>query len=129
MQLTQAGEYAVLGVTYLALNPAKNVLIKDIAKEYNISVSFLAKIFQNLARCNLIISTRGKNGGFKLAKKPKKISVKDVLEAVEGPFNIVSCFESKKCNRQKKCKIKRVWKKAQKSMLEVLEKATVAELI
>ena len=83
MQITRAGEYAVLGLMCLARRPFGSVvMIDEVSREEHIPKSFAAKIFQSLVKAGLVQSTRGSGGGFVLLKKPDSITVLDVIEAI-----------------------------------------------
>ena len=75
----------MLGLLNLARRaPEELVMIEDVSREESIPKSFLAKIFQSLVKAGIIRSTRGSGGGFALVKTPNKISVLEVIEAIEG---------------------------------------------
>jgi len=96
MQITRAGEYGVLGLIALAKRaPGSVVMINQVSREEDIPKSFLAKIFQCLARSGLVHSVRGTGGGFSLARKPEEISVLEIIEAIEGPIALQRCLEMK----------------------------------
>ncbi len=127
VRLTRAGEYAVRGMVHLARKPKDElILIADIAKSEGVSVSFLAKIFQKLSKVGLIESQRGATGGVSVGRVPSEISLKLIIEAIEGPFALNRCLLiENKCDRADGCLISNVWHKAQSKMLEVLEEATL----
>ena len=82
MLLTKKSEYALLSLISIAKsNEPKNV--DELSRELNISKSFLAKIMQNLAKQNLVISHRGVNGGFALNKSWKNITILEIVVAAE----------------------------------------------
>ena len=82
MLLTKKSEYALLSLISIAKgNEAKNV--DELSRELNISKSFLAKIMQNLAKQNLVISHRGVNGGFALNKSWENITILEIVVAAE----------------------------------------------
>ena len=90
MLLTKKSEYALLSLISIAKsNEAKNV--DELSKELNISKSFLAKIMQNLAKHNLVISHRGVNGGFALSKSWETITILEIVVAAEE--KLPSVFE------------------------------------
>jgi Rrf2 family protein len=87
MKVSGSTGYGLLAVGYIARNQQKGlVLSHDIAKHYNIPLEYLFKIMQQLSRVNILASKRGPRGGFRLAKPPSKITLLEVIEAVEGPF-------------------------------------------
>ena len=90
MLLTKKSEYALLSlITIEKSDEAKNV--DELSRELNISKSFLAKIMQNLAKQNLVISHRGVNGGFALNKSWELITILEIVVAAEE--KIPSVFE------------------------------------
>ena len=73
MQVTRAGEYAIIGLLYLAKQPAeRTIMIDEISEAEGVPKSFLAKIFQSLAKGSFVRSHRGAGGGFSLAGPPPK---------------------------------------------------------
>ncbi|PUE66010.1 RrF2 family transcriptional regulator [Arcobacter caeni] len=90
MLLTKKSEYALLSLIAIAKSDEpKNV--DELSRELNISKSFLAKIMQNLAKQNLVISHRGVNGGFALNKSWESITILEIVIAAEE--KIPSVFE------------------------------------
>jgi Rrf2 family protein len=112
---------------YLAKQPREELtLISEIAKAQKVSASFLAKIFQGLAKAGLVDSMRGAAGGVNLARDPKEISLRNIVEAVEGPMALNRCLRAKDpCENTRTCPLAEVWREAQENMLGVLETATL----
>ena len=93
MQFTKAEEYGIFGVLYLAEKDRTVVTpLSEISKAQNIPEKFLAKIFQSLSKSGIIRSHRGVRGGFTLAKDPSEISIKEVLETIQGPYHLMKCL-------------------------------------
>ncbi|HUW57815.1 MAG TPA: Rrf2 family transcriptional regulator [Planctomycetota bacterium] len=127
VRLTRAGEYAVRGMVYLARRPTDGpTFIGDIARAQQVSVSFLAKIFQGLAKAGLVESQRGAAGGVSLGRPAGQISLRDIVEAVEGPVSLNQCLMPEDpCENAAKCPLAPVWREAQERLLAVLEAATL----
>lgn len=88
MRVSRSTGYALLAVGYIANHKEKNItLSQDIAREYNIPLEYLLKIMQQLVRGNVLRSKRGPRGGFSLAENPKKITMLQIIESVEGPIS------------------------------------------
>jgi len=130
MELTRKGEYAVRGIIYLAKQePGKMVLISEIAEATNAPQMFLAKIFQGFAKMGLVNSFRGTGGGFMLGRHPSKITLKQVVEAVDGPITPNRCLiDSMSCERESGCNVHPVWKEVQIRISEILDAVTLEEL-
>jgi Rrf2 family protein len=130
MEVTKAGEYGYLGMLYLARQPKNRVVrISEISENEGIPEKFLAKIFQTLGRTGLVRSHRGAKGGFSLGKPAQKISIKELLECVQGPIYLNRCLSSPNyCERQRYCALRKVWQKGQGFLDNLLIKTTLADL-
>lgn len=131
LQLTRDGEYAVRAVVFLASQPEGKVsLINEIAEVQEVPKSYLSKIMQHLTRAGLVKSRRGARGGFTLARPADSITLREAIEAVEGPIFLNVCLIRKgECHRDDFCPVHPVWKEAQKKLMEVLESKTLADLV
>jgi Rrf2 family iron-sulfur cluster assembly transcriptional regulator len=130
MQLTRAGEYAVLGVLYLAQEPETVTMLTQVAEAEEVPESFLRKIFRQLRQKGIVAAQRGRSGGFRLARPPDQISVLEVVEAIEGPITLNVCIMGvAACPRVKKCPLHEVWMKAHEALRSVLGAATLADLV
>jgi Rrf2 family transcriptional regulator, iron-sulfur cluster assembly transcription factor len=130
MELTRKGEYAIRGIIYLAQQPAGSIsLVSEIAEAVQVPQTFLAKIFQNFAKLGLINSFRGTGGGFTLGRPPANITLREIVEAVEGPIVPNRCLiGSGSCERQSGCSVHPVWKNVQLNVVAILEGVSLADL-
>ena len=130
MELTKAGEYGVFGVIYLAKQPKDKVVsLSEVSKAEGIPEKFLAKIFQSLSRGGFIRSHRGAHGGFSLARPAEKITLRELIECAQGPIYLLNCLRDiDLCVRKGDCPVRKVWSKAQDSLVEILDQHTLADL-
>jgi len=130
MELTRKGEYAIRGIIYLAQQPpGKMSLISEIAEAVDAPQTFLAKIFQNFAKQGIVNSYRGTGGGFTLGRLPSDITLREVVEAVEGPIIPNRCLTGKgSCDKDSECLVHPVWRKVQSQIVQILEGVTFEEL-
>lgn len=131
MQLSLSTEYAIHSLFYLALQAQdKIILVSDVAKAQNISASYLAKVFQTLSKAGLVKSYRGSKGGYILAKEPSKISLRKIVETMEGKSPIFICDDHKrKCNFLGDCLISHVMTEAEQKMFDVLDQTSLDDLL
>ena len=131
MQITRAGEYGVLGLLCLARREAGQVvMIDEVSREEQIPRSFLAKIFQSLARAGLVRSNRGTGGGFALAKPPGEITTLDIIEAIEGRIAFQRCLEAPAdCPHSGGCPLCGLFSQAQTQVRDVFARTTLADLM
>jgi Rrf2 family protein len=130
MELTRKGEYAIRGIVYLAGQPVDCVcLLNDIAVAVDVPATFLAKIFQQFSKIGLVKSFRGTGGGFVLARSPDKITLLEVVEAVEGKIIPNRCVAgSDECERSQSCHVHPVWQRVQNQVCDVLAAVTLKDL-
>jgi Rrf2 family protein len=131
MELTRKGEYAIRGIVFLAGKPIDKVcLLSDIAAAVDVPPTFLAKIFQQFSKIGLVKSFRGTGGGFMLGRPPEKITLLEVVEAVEGPIIPNRCVVTPgDCERSGACNVHPVWKRVQDEVRNVLAGVTLKELV
>jgi Rrf2 family iron-sulfur cluster assembly transcriptional regulator len=130
MQFTKAEAYGILGIQYLA-EKEKNVItpLSEISEAKDIPEKFLAKIFQSLSRAGITRSHRGVRGGFTLAKDPVKLSVKEILEAIQGPYHLMKCIpDFSICDKDDFCALRELLILAENKLVSTLEEYTLADL-
>ncbi len=131
MKLARESAYAIEGLLVLAAKPVGSImLLHEIAKSRRIPESFLAKIFQKLARAGIVASSRGRIRGYALARPAKQISVGSILLAVEGADVFDRCiFWSDRCSDSNPCPLHDCWAGPRQKMVhELMERSNLAEL-
>jgi Rrf2 family iron-sulfur cluster assembly transcriptional regulator len=87
MRLSQKAQYAICGVFDLAYNGGtKPIQVRVIGERQRIPARYLEQIFQSLRKASLVRAKRGPGGGYTLARPASEITLRDVVEAVEGPL-------------------------------------------
>ena len=127
MQITRTADYGVRLMTHLALLPlGTRMTVADLAEQSGASVAFVGKILQRLVRARLVVSHRGYEGGFELARPAPAISLLDVVSALEGPLCLNECLDGGPgCDRSIDCGAQEVWKNAQAALAAVLAAASL----
>ena len=130
MELTRKAEYAVRGMLYLGKQQEGHVaMLGDIADAMDAPRTFLAKIFQDLAKKGLLKSSKGTGGGFVLARLPEKITLCEIVEAIEGPIVPNKCLMGEGlCSFQETCTVHPVWRRIQTVTRGILEEVTLKVL-
>jgi len=135
MRVTRAEEYAIIGLLYLAQQPAERfVMVDEICEAEGIPRSFLAKIFQTLVKGGLVQSHRGAGGGFALARPPAQVNLLHVFNCVQGAFALQKCVtDDPECvvshDRLRSCVLCGVFNEAQAKVNEVFSHTTLADLV
>lgn len=131
MKLTQYSDLGLRLLMYLAHRYGESATIQEVSERLVVSRNHLIKISHQLTKCGLIVSTRGRNGGVKLARAPETITVEDVLRATEDNFELVECFNANqnRCVISSACKLSGVLDAALDAFFAVLRKTSLAELV
>ena len=131
MKLSTKVRYGTRAMLDLAIHYGNGpVLLKDIAKRQEISLKYLDRILSSLKTTGLVKSLRGAKGGYVLNKPPPKITVSQIVEALEGPLELVECVTNKDyCRRVKFCVMHDIWYELGKAMEVVLKTTTLEDLV
>ncbi len=132
MKISTKGRYALRMMIDLAgQNDEKFVALKDIAKRQNISKKYLEQIIPILNRTDFLLTNRGYQGGYKLARAPKDYSVGEILRVTEGGLSPVACLDVKpnQCERKDFCLTLPIWEGLEKVIGEYLDSITLQDII
>ncbi len=128
MQLTKYTDYAFRTLIFLGLQPPNElVTITMVAEHFDMPRNHLVKIVHNLGKLGYITTVRGKGGGIRLAHPPSKISLREIVEAMEEKLEPVNCHQPS-CKIVAACQLRTVLAEAQEAFLAVLGKYTLADL-
>ena len=131
MQITRQADYAVRAVLHLAkMEPNQRAATSQVAKEQHIPPSFLAKIISQLSIAGLLQTSRGARGGVTLAREPEKITLLEVIEAIDGPIRLNECVgENGTCTFEDDCPLRPVWCEAQEELVNRLKGTNFQQLL
>jgi Rrf2 family protein len=105
------------------------VQLKTVADTQEISEKYLSQIIIPLRSVGLVDSERGSQGGYRLSRPPEEITVRQVVEALEGSLYPVDCAETKECPRSKACPSMDIWRLLGDRIVETLDGITLADMI
>jgi Rrf2 family protein len=130
MRVTAKVDYAVRAAAELAAAPDGPVKGDRIARAQEIPIKFLENILAELRRAGLVASQRGADGGYWLARPADRISIADIIRAVEGPLADVHGTPPEKLRPKGPAKaLKEVWVATRASLRAVLEEVTLADVV
>jgi len=130
MRLTTKGRFAVTAMIDLGLNCGdKPVTLSAISERQSISLSYLEQLFAKLRRHNIVESVRGPGGGYCLARDATKITVADVILAVDEPLDATQCGGRENCKSEHRCMTHDLWSTLNRKMLDYLASVHLAELV
>ncbi len=130
MQFSISIEYAIHGLIYLArARPDRTVLLADIASAIKVPKEYMRKIFQMLTRGGLVAGRRGAGGGYRLARPAGELTLRQVVEAVEGSLPLYGCLHMRRhCEMALSCPVQKAFDAARQKMAEALQDTTIADL-
>ena len=139
--LTKKTDYALLALAYLAKHPLwgmaetpQAVRTRDIAAHHGLPLPILMNVLKELAKARLVKSVRGAGGGYVLARAPDRISVLDVVTAMEGPMRLARCVDNlpvvgQGCPFACKCGIQSAIHQLHDRLADFLTHMTLAEIL
>ncbi len=131
MKLSTRGRYGVRLMMDLAIHcGAGPVLLKDIAQRQGISEKYLWQLINPLKTAGLVNSLRGAHGGYVLGRTADDISLREILQVLEGPLCLVDCVDDPSvCERSPSCVSRDIWGEASKNLLQTLAQTTLAGMV
>jgi len=108
------------------------VSLKKIAQQQDISEKYLEHLFASLKKAHLLVSVRGAQGGYRLARPPAEITVGDIVRVLEGTVSVTDCAadhpDGEVCSRLEHCVVHKVWIKVKDRINEVLDGITLEDM-
>jgi FeS assembly SUF system regulator len=129
-KLSKKADYGLIAMKHLANHREQHACSAgEIAEEYGISATLMAKVLQKLAKEKLVVAKHGSSGGYQMAKEPQKTSALEVITAIDGPVLITSCVTSHgACDATDRCSVREPLRRVNESILDVLGMVTIAQL-
>jgi Rrf2 family protein len=130
LELSSEGRYALRALVYLA-RAGERVTADRISTEAHVPRRLLARILARLSHAGLVQSEQGRGGGSRLARPAGKITLREAVEAIEGPFGVVRCImEDRACGEGRHpCALHEAWEEGQRAILEYLGTQTLEEFV
>lgn len=130
LRISRLTDYGTMILVYLASHSRRMCSASDVAAGTHVALPTAQKILKVLARAGLVMSARGAEGGYSLARAPQSISAADILNALEGPVAITECSDAaSQCQLETRCQVGNAWQKINKAIRVALDDITLADLI
>ena len=127
--ISTKGRYATRILVLLASLEAETTMTKyEIATSEALTPGYVQQLMTPLQAAGLVMSHRGKQGGFKLARSPETITVAEALRATEGELHLVACHNGDNCDRVATCPTRPVWVEAANLMQNFFRQTTISQL-
>ena len=130
MQLTRQADYGVQMMMMIARSEAEGVVtVGAMSEARGLPRAFLAKIARQLCQAGLLRSSRGAGGGLRLARPAEEITLRQIVEALEGPILLNWCLlRPGACAHEQTCPVHGVWQRAQADLVNHLDAAKLSEM-
>lgn len=129
LRLSKLTDYGTVIMTHLARHPDRICSASEVAAVIGVTVPTASKILKTLARHHLLLSLRGANGGYRLARPPEQISIAQVIDAMEGPVGMTECsVAAGLCAQEGSCAIRTNWQTINRVLFTVLNGVTLADM-
>ncbi|KKU47299.1 MAG: Iron-sulfur cluster assembly transcription factor IscR [Parcubacteria group bacterium GW2011_GWA2_46_9] len=131
LQVSSRSHYGLRLMTQIANANGEFISLHTIARRENLSFGYLEELAGQLRRHRLIVAARGARGGYKLAKPSEKISISDIVAALEGHTKTLACVGNNsnyRCPMQLRCPSKFVWQKLNDQINKTLSSMTLVDL-
>src|SRR5271163_491990 len=129
-KLSKKADYGLIAMKHLANHRDQHACsASEIAEEYGISSTLMAKVLQKLAKDGLVAAKHGATGGYQLTREADRISALEVLTAIDGPVLITSCVTSHgNCDATERCSVREPLRRVNESILTVLSAVTISQM-
>ncbi len=130
IRLTKQADYGIVLMTYLARFSDRHFAAPDLATETRLPLPTVSKILKLLGREGLLESHRGAKGGYSLIRTPDRISVAEMISALDGPIAFTECIEDApgNCSQESICQLRGNWQLINQAVRLALESISLAEL-
>src|SRR5262245_19686885 len=130
LRVSKLTDYATVVMTCLCAAGEGVMSAQALAERARLEVPTVSKLLKQLAQAGLVVSTRGINGGYRLARAPERITIADVVTAMEGPIGMTECSaHSGLCDLESHCGVRVNWQRINQAIAGALSSVTLADML
>lgn len=127
-KLGKLTDYGTVLMTALALEPGRLQTSQELASATHLAAPTVAKLLKLLGKAGLVEALRGAHGGYRLARTPERITVADIVSALEGPIALTECSVHPGCGIENHCGVRSNWRVINDAIRSALEAVTLAQM-
>jgi FeS assembly SUF system regulator len=129
LRISKLTDYATVILGSLAADPARQQTAAEIAVRTKVAAPTVSKLLKQLQRAQLVTSSRGLHGGYRLARPAAQISAAAILDALEGPVALTECSgEHNHCGIEGTCSVGGAWQRVNRAIYQSLQEISLAQL-
>lgn len=130
LKLSKMADYGTVVMTAMIREPERSRSAAEIAAAIHVPLPTVSKILKMLARGGLVVSSRGAKGGYLLAHPANRISLADIIDAMDGPIGMTECSVTPGlCSQESGCAVRANWQRVNRAVLGVLREITLDQMI
>ena len=130
LRVTKLTDYAALVLTVMAADPGRVLSAGELAERAHLETPTVAKVLKPLAQAGLVGGFRGASGGYRLAQPADGITLKAIVEAMEGPLGMTECsVHEGQCGLESHCAARANWRRINDVVAEALSQVTLAQML
>ena len=130
LRVSKLTDYATVVMTCLAGDGDGVVSAQALAERARLEVPTVSKLLKQLAQAGLVASTRGINGGYRLARAAERITIADIVTAMEGPIGMTECSaHAGLCDHEPHCGVRVNWQRINHAIANALANVTLADML
>ena len=129
LRMSKLADYGTVLMTLMAREPDALHSAAGLAERLPVGVATVSKILKTLAREGLVVSTRGARGGYRLPHSPARITVAQVIRALDGPIGMTECSSIPGvCSQEKRCTVRANWVRVNEIVMQTLDGITLEQM-
>src|SRR6202521_4409985 len=129
LRMGKMTDYATVVLASLAQDFGQHHAAAELAERTRLSRPTVSKVLKGLQRAGMVISSRGSQGGYRLARAPEQITAAQILDVFEGPIAITECSgASSQCGIERQCRVSGAWQRVNAAIRRALEEVTLRQL-
>ena len=130
LRISRLTDYGTVVLAHLAYGDAGLVSAADVATATGIALPTVSKLLKELAKAEIVTSTRGSHGGYQLSRDAVDISAADIIDALEGPVSITECSATDShCDLEAQCHVGGTWQRINVAIRRALDEVSLADLL
>ncbi len=130
LRVSKLTDYATVVMTCLVAAGDGVLSAQALAERAHLEVPTVSKLLKQLAQAELVTSTRGINGGYRLARMPERITIADIVTAMEGPIGMTECSaQAGSCDHEPHCGVRVNWQRINQAIAGALQGVTLADMV
>lgn len=129
LRISRLADYASRVMRHLAKTPDAALSAVQVSDQTGVALPTIRKILKQLQQADLLVSSRGKIGGYQLARAPESINLAQVVEALDGPIALTNCsLKTVNCDHLSQCGMQEDWQLINTTVRDALAKLSLADL-